>query len=175
MADPKHSRHFTEEFRRQMVELHDGGEPPHEIMAERDPGRSALRAPHRVHHEGERPCQRIPQGQAQSPCRQARRRRAPQHSRPRARRAHTANAHRLGSHLRAGRLQAEPRLPSRRPPQPGDRRVRRGRAQGRKSREAGLRHGCPPPSTPPPSRRGPRLRRCRASSRRSRAPGSSPR
>ena len=28
MAAPKHLRRFTEEFRRQMVELHDGGKPP---------------------------------------------------------------------------------------------------------------------------------------------------
>ncbi len=43
MADPKHPRRFTEEFKRQMVELYNGGEPPHEIMAEYDLGRSILR------------------------------------------------------------------------------------------------------------------------------------
>lgn len=43
MADPKHPRHFTEEFKRQIVELHDGGKPPHEIMDEYDLGQSTLR------------------------------------------------------------------------------------------------------------------------------------
>lgn len=43
MADPKHPRHFTEEFKRQVVELYNGGKPPHEIMAEYDLGRSTLR------------------------------------------------------------------------------------------------------------------------------------
>lgn len=43
MADPKRPRHFTEEFERQIAELHDGGKPPHEIVAERDLGRSTLR------------------------------------------------------------------------------------------------------------------------------------
>lgn len=88
----------------------------------RKAGRDGRPEAPRAHHEGERPRQRILQGQAQGPCR-----------------------------------------------------ARRGRARGRKAREAGLRRGCPPPSTPPPSRPGPCLRRCRASSRRSRAPDSSPR
>lgn len=43
MADPKRPRHFTEEFKRQIVELYNGGKPPREIMAEYDLGRSALR------------------------------------------------------------------------------------------------------------------------------------
>lgn len=43
MADPKHPRHFTEEFERQMVELYNGGKPPREIMAEYDLGRSTPR------------------------------------------------------------------------------------------------------------------------------------
>lgn len=43
MADPKHPRHFTEEFKRQIVELYNNGKPPHEIMAEYDLGRSTLR------------------------------------------------------------------------------------------------------------------------------------
>lgn len=43
MADPKHPRHFTEEFKRQIVELYNGGKPSHEIMAEYDLGRSTLR------------------------------------------------------------------------------------------------------------------------------------
>ena len=43
MADPKHPRHFTEEFKRQIVELYNSGKPPREIMAEYDLGRSTLR------------------------------------------------------------------------------------------------------------------------------------
>lgn len=43
MADPKHPGRFTEESWRQTAELHDGGKPSHEIMAERDLGRSTLR------------------------------------------------------------------------------------------------------------------------------------
>ena len=42
VADPKHPGHFTEESRRQMAKLHNGGKPPHEIMAEHGPGRSTL-------------------------------------------------------------------------------------------------------------------------------------
>ena len=54
--------------------------------------------------EGGRPRRRMPRGQVQSPCRQARRSRAPRHGRPLVRRARTAGAHRPGSRLRAGRL-----------------------------------------------------------------------
>ena len=43
MADPKHPGHFTEESRRQIAELCNGGKPPHEIVAEHDLRRSALR------------------------------------------------------------------------------------------------------------------------------------
>ena len=43
MADPKHPRHFTDEFKRQIVELYNSGKPPREIMAEYDLGRSTLR------------------------------------------------------------------------------------------------------------------------------------
>lgn len=53
----------------------------------RKAGRGGRPEAPRAHHEGERPRQRILQGQAQGPCRQARRGRAPRRSRPRVRRA----------------------------------------------------------------------------------------
>lgn len=43
MADPKHPRHFTEESRRQMVDLYNSGKPAHEIMAEHGLRKSTLR------------------------------------------------------------------------------------------------------------------------------------
>lgn len=42
MRDPKHPRHFTDEFKRQIVGLHDAGKPRREIMEECDLGKSAL-------------------------------------------------------------------------------------------------------------------------------------
>ncbi|MDY4122669.1 MAG: transposase [Ellagibacter isourolithinifaciens] len=42
MRDPKHPRQFTEEFRRQIVELHLAGKPRSEIKAEYDLGSSTL-------------------------------------------------------------------------------------------------------------------------------------
>lgn len=43
MTDPKHPRHFSEEFKRQIVELHNAGKPVSEIMSEYDLGRSTVR------------------------------------------------------------------------------------------------------------------------------------
>lgn len=43
MADPKHPRHFGDDFKRQIVELRNAGKPMSEIMVERDLGRSAVR------------------------------------------------------------------------------------------------------------------------------------
>lgn len=43
MTDPKHLRHFSEEFKRQIVELHNAGKPVSEIMSEYDLGRSTVR------------------------------------------------------------------------------------------------------------------------------------
>ena len=43
MADPKHPRHFSEEFKRQIVELYNNGKPTSEIMAEYDLNRSTVR------------------------------------------------------------------------------------------------------------------------------------
>lgn len=43
MADPKHPRHFSDDFKRQIVELHNAGKPMSEIMAEYDLGRSTVR------------------------------------------------------------------------------------------------------------------------------------
>ena len=43
MADPKHPRHFTEEFKRQIADLYNNGKPAHEIMAEYDLCKSTLR------------------------------------------------------------------------------------------------------------------------------------
>lgn len=42
MADPDHPRKFTEEFRRQIVQLYLAGEPRGELMAEYDLESSAL-------------------------------------------------------------------------------------------------------------------------------------
>ena len=43
MADPKHPRHFSEEFKRQIVELYNNGKPTSEIMTEYDLNRSTVR------------------------------------------------------------------------------------------------------------------------------------
>ena len=43
MADPQHPRHFSEEFKRQIVELYNAGKPVSEIMSECDLGRSTVR------------------------------------------------------------------------------------------------------------------------------------
>ena len=43
MADPKHPRHFTDEFKRQIVSLYNAGKPPSEIMREYDLGSTTLR------------------------------------------------------------------------------------------------------------------------------------
>lgn len=42
MRDPKHPRHFTDEFKRQIVGLHDAGKPRREIMEGYDLGKSTL-------------------------------------------------------------------------------------------------------------------------------------
>ena len=43
MADPKHPRHFTDEFKRQIASLYNAGKPPSEIMREHDLGSTTLR------------------------------------------------------------------------------------------------------------------------------------
>ena len=43
MADPEHPRHFSDDFKRQIVEPHNAGKPMGEIMAGCDPGRSTVR------------------------------------------------------------------------------------------------------------------------------------
>lgn len=43
MADPEHPRHFSDDFKRQVVELCNAGKPMSEIMAECDLGRSTVR------------------------------------------------------------------------------------------------------------------------------------
>lgn len=43
MADPKHPRHFTDEFKRQIASLYNAGKPPSEIMREYDLGSTTLR------------------------------------------------------------------------------------------------------------------------------------
>lgn len=43
MADPKNPRHFSDGFKRQIVELCNAGKPMSEIMAEYDLGRSTVR------------------------------------------------------------------------------------------------------------------------------------
>ena len=42
MADPKHPRHFTDEFKRQIASLYNAGKPPSEIMREYDLGKSTV-------------------------------------------------------------------------------------------------------------------------------------
>lgn len=42
MADPKHPRHFSDEFKRQLVELHMAGKPKADIMREYDLGMSTF-------------------------------------------------------------------------------------------------------------------------------------
>ena len=43
MADPKHPRHFTDDFKRQIVPPCNAGKPPSEIMREHDLGSTTLR------------------------------------------------------------------------------------------------------------------------------------
>lgn len=43
MADPRHPRHFGEDFKRQIVELYNNGKPVGEIMTDYDLGRSTVR------------------------------------------------------------------------------------------------------------------------------------
>ncbi len=43
MADPKHPRHFTDDFKRQIVSLYNAGKPPSEIIREYDLGSTTLR------------------------------------------------------------------------------------------------------------------------------------
>lgn len=42
MRDPRRPRHFTDEFKRQIVGLHDAGKPKPEIMEEYDLGKSTV-------------------------------------------------------------------------------------------------------------------------------------
>lgn len=42
MADPKHLRHFTDEFKRQIVELINAGKPKSDVMREYDLCKSAV-------------------------------------------------------------------------------------------------------------------------------------
>lgn len=43
MAGPKHPPHFSDDFKRQIVGLHNAGKPMGGIMAEYDPGRPTVR------------------------------------------------------------------------------------------------------------------------------------
>lgn len=40
MRDPRHPRHFTDDFKRQIVDLHSAGKPKREIMDEHGLGKS---------------------------------------------------------------------------------------------------------------------------------------
>lgn len=42
MRDPRHPRHFTDDFKRQIVDLHNAGKPKREIMDEHDLGKSTV-------------------------------------------------------------------------------------------------------------------------------------
>lgn len=42
MRDPRHPRHFTDEFKRQIVDLHNAGKPKRGIMDEHDLGKSTV-------------------------------------------------------------------------------------------------------------------------------------
>ena len=43
MADPNHPRRFTDDFKRQIADLCNGGKPVGEIMADHGLGRSTVR------------------------------------------------------------------------------------------------------------------------------------
>ena len=45
MRDPRHPRHFTDEFKRQIVDLYNAGKPKREIMDEYDLGKSTVERP----------------------------------------------------------------------------------------------------------------------------------
>ena len=51
MADPKHPRKFSEEFKRQIVQLHDNGKPVGEIEREYDLAHSTVHRWIRAIHE----------------------------------------------------------------------------------------------------------------------------
>lgn len=51
MADPKHPRKFSEEFKRQVVEMYDNGKPTSEILEEHDLGSSTFHRLVRAIHE----------------------------------------------------------------------------------------------------------------------------
>lgn len=51
MADPRYPRKFSEEFKRQVVQLYDNGKCPAEIKAEYDIGNSTLHCWIRAIHE----------------------------------------------------------------------------------------------------------------------------
>ena len=51
MADPKHPRKFSEEFKRQVVEMYDNGKPTSEILEEYDLGSSTFHRWVRAIHE----------------------------------------------------------------------------------------------------------------------------
>lgn len=42
MRDPRHPRHFTDEFKRQIVDLYNAGKPKREAMDEYDLGKSTV-------------------------------------------------------------------------------------------------------------------------------------
>lgn len=42
MRDPRHPRHFTDEFKRQIVDLYNAGKPKREIMGEYGLGKSTV-------------------------------------------------------------------------------------------------------------------------------------
>ena len=42
MRDPRHPRHFTDEFKRQIVDLHNAGKPKREAMDEHGLGKSTV-------------------------------------------------------------------------------------------------------------------------------------
>lgn len=43
MADPNHPRRLADDFKRQIVGLHNGGKPVGEVVADHDLGRSTVR------------------------------------------------------------------------------------------------------------------------------------
>lgn len=42
MRDPRHPRHFTDEFKRRIVDLHNAGKPRREAMDECDLGKGTV-------------------------------------------------------------------------------------------------------------------------------------
>ncbi len=174
MADPKYPRHFTDEFKRQIVELINAGKPKPDVVREYDLCKSTVdrwvksinasgspraadnRTPEQnriieLERENRRlrmevdVLKRLRTQEVQMPPQRAQRGRAAQRGGQALRRACAARLRVQRPDLRARRRRMELRLPARRPAQPRDRRALGGAAQGRRTGEGGVRDGRVPP------------------------------